>query len=141
MELEELIEAIVSETDPDKVLEYQKQVFALLSDTLTYRRYISEIQNYICGFYGLKPRYVSPPVPEGELEEDCLEKLEQFLLMDDTRYRDCMDIRKNRDFLLCILKKLSVEDPRIKPLVEAYESLSRGALWFTDLFEIGSLRL
>lgn len=61
--------------------------------------------------------------------------LEILNRIDREFYKPCLDIRKHRNFLLCLIDRLNAGE--LKPLVDFLQKLTSTQLvWITDLIEI-----
>lgn len=61
--------------------------------------------------------------------------LELLNKIDREFYKPCLDIRKHRNFLLCLLSRLNAEE--LKPLMDFLQKLTNTQLvWITDLIDI-----
>lgn len=137
-EIDRLVEQMIQEEDPEKIVSYREKLQKLMSDDVSAVRVLQEIQSVVCAYFGLSPKatgfalFSSRNFPRQRVEK-ALERIPEVL----PEARSCFDVWKNRDLMWCLLQRLSFE-----PVFEELKSIYRPkpCLWLTDMCSLRKLK-
>lgn len=138
-QIEGLIEQMIKEEDPEKVLACKEKLQKLMNDDMSAVRVLQEIQSAVCAYFGLSPRATGFALSASR--SFSREKVEKALgqvggVLPEVKH--CFDVLKHRDLMWCLLQRLSSHDPVFQELKEVYRP--KPSLWLTDMCSLRKLK-